>query len=54
MNHNNVLFTINPTWTALGLNAGLCGKKLASNDLNYGTPLTHTHTTILNNKGGDW
>ena len=26
----------NPTWTALGLNLGLCGKKLVVDHMNYG------------------
>jgi hypothetical protein len=30
------LSTTNPTWTSLGLNLGLCGKRLESNQLNDG------------------
>jgi hypothetical protein len=28
-----ILSTANPTWTGLGLNLGLCGKRLESNQL---------------------
>jgi len=30
------LSTTNPTWTGLGLNLGLCGKRLESNQLSDG------------------
>lgn len=31
--------TINSTWTDMGLNPGLCDKRLATNHLSYGTAL---------------
>ena len=33
---NVTLSTTNPTWTDLGLNLGLCGKRMQSNQLNKG------------------
>jgi hypothetical protein len=30
------LSTINPTWTGLGLNLGLCGERLTTNCLHHG------------------
>jgi hypothetical protein len=33
---NITLSTTNPTWTGLGLNLGLCGKRLESNQLSDG------------------
>jgi hypothetical protein len=37
--HNVTLSTTNPTWTGLGLNLGLCGKRLESNQLSDGMPV---------------
>jgi hypothetical protein len=33
------LFTPNPTWTDPSMNPGLCGKRLATNQLSHGTAL---------------
>jgi hypothetical protein len=35
------LLTINPTWTALGMNLAFCSEKLVTNCLSYGMAFIH-------------
>jgi len=48
MNCPNVtLSTTNPTWTGLGLNLGLCGKRLESNQLSDGMDVDLSGISVM-------
>ena len=44
---NDTLSTKNPTWTDLGLNVGLCGKRLKSNQLSNGMAVDLSGVSIM-------
>ena len=44
---NDTLSTKNPTWTGLGLNVGLCGKGLESNQLSNGMALDLSGVSVM-------
>ena len=41
------LSAANPTWTGLGLNLGLCGKRLETNQLSDGMDVDLSGTSIM-------
>ena len=41
------LSTANPTWTGLGLNIGLCGKRLESNQLSNGMDIELSGISVM-------
>ena len=41
------LSTANPTWTGLGLNIGLCGKRLESNQLSNGMDIELSGFSVM-------